>query len=306
MNDAGDRIPDFEARSAPERGISPVAAGLVLLVTGTMVVAFAAGRPDDIRSEIPAWVLAATGFLFGIGGILLLAYALAGLFRSLRARKLRGLAPNQPWAADYPWDPSGASSSPIGRSLRELLFGMLMAVFLLPFNWVTFLSDAPFFFRIPFGAVTLIFDVFSLWLLAIGLRRAAASIRYGATAVRFHRFPYFTGETLDLHLAVPRGARDGVTVELRCVQERIEETDESTKVAGYSLHGETTRVPATPVGPGRSPAEVAVRFLIPAEAPGTALSARPARYWELVVRPAESASLYAARVLVPIYSRAST
>lgn len=305
MDETGDRIPDFEPRSAPENGISPTVAGTVLLAAGTLLVAFAVGRLGDVRAEIPTWVLATTGGLLVVGGILLVGHACAGLLRRMRARKLRGLAPNQPWVADYDWDPAGASSSPIGRSFRELLFGMLMGVFLLPFNWVTFCSEAPLFFRIPFGGVTMIFDAFALWILAIGLRRAAASVRYGATSVRFHRFPYFTGETLDLHLAMPRGAQGGVIAELRCVQERIESTEESTKVIGYRLFAESTRVPGASVGTGRTPSGSAVRFLIPADAPGTALSARPARYWELVVRPAETASLYAARLLVPIYRRSS-
>lgn len=301
----GERVTDFEPRSRPETGTAVTVFGIVMMLVGLGLVLFVVGRAPAGSGDIPGWVLATVGCVFAAGGVLLVGHSSSAVLRAWSALRLAERAPNQPWVADYRWNPSGGSNSPIGRSFRELVFGFLFVAFLMPFNWVTFASDAPIFFRIPFGTVTMIFNALTVWILVVAVRRGAAALRYGTTTVRFDRFPFFAGESVDLHLALPRRAFAGVTVELRCVQERIEESEESSKVVGYQLYSQSVRVRPAPSGYGSSRLESSVRFVLPPDCPGTALSARPARYWEVVIRPADVDSAYAARVLIPVYRHRS-
>lgn len=298
-------IPDFEPRSAPPSGAIPLFVSILLIVAGLAIAWAALGGVPQIHKTagVPTWIIGSVGGIFAVAGLFILIHVVVTKIRSILKRRRWDRYPTQPWMVDYEWDSSGASSSPLGRGLREMMSGIFMGIFLTPFNWVSILSEAPWFFRLPFGLITMLFNLMALGLLSFGFRRVFSALRHGSTSIRFARFPFRPGERVDLIVSIPRTEGPTFSVELRCVEERIETDGESSSIVGYCLHSESKVVPQSGPFGSSGPHEAHVSFDVPIMAVGTALSARPPRYWEAVVRPDAGSSVYTAKVLIPIYVR---
>ena len=139
------------------------------------------------------------------------------------------------------------------------------------------------------------------------VRPLAQLVRYGSGGLRYGRFPFFLGETLDV--SFERTGRMGelreLTATLRCVEERYEMRgrgeDRSPVVVGYEAHRETKHV-RVPAGAQKA-LGVGLSFALPGDAPPTLLGERPPVYWELEVRAEAPGVDYGAAFLVPVYAR---
>ena len=189
---------------------------------------------------------------------------------------------------------------------------LTVALFLLPFNWIAFMSGARDWGVLAvFGLVVGIFDLMLLGALLRAGYLLVRYARYGASTIRFRRFPFFLGDTLEVTL--PRTERVAalgrLTATLRCVQERyhVHGSGRSRRsvVVCYELYGETRVVGATPGNRGRrrEAAEISISFALPAGDYGTRLGERPPRYWQLELTAEVPGVDYAASFLVPVYER---
>lgn len=247
------------------------------------------------HSELPPSAMAALGLCFAITGAALVAHGLRGVARRRGAAAVRRRYPEQPWMWDFAWDRQGGRDVAPAEAGRLLAIAGFLALFLVPLHWIAFASDeSPGIFQV----VTALFDLLGAVLLARVVFLALRRIRFGASRIRFARFPFAAGGVVEIALdGVSRRARAvPITATLRHVEER-EEVRESvgereTRTTSYELWRETRTVaPGAPV----------VTFAVPAGAPGTALSAHPARYWELELHADLPGVDYRGRFLVPVY-----
>lgn len=286
-------------------GWGSIVFGLIFGGAGAGLIAVGLGfiAIQNASKGFPLGILTLVGALFATCGLLMIVGGVRSFLASAAVRRRWEQHPWQPWMADYAWNPEGVSSTGLTSAFRDLFIFVLMAAFLTPFNWVSFFSDAGF-IRYIFGAVTLLFDLFTLLMLGRGLYRLLQGVKFGKTFVKFDRFPFFLGETLDVRVVVPSKVALAKTIdlELRCVEERIERDDESTKIVCCQIYSETRSVPAT-LAPGPDGAVLAVSFKLPKGECGTRLSLRPPRYWELLIKADMPGIDYATKLLVPVYDR---
>jgi hypothetical protein len=247
----------------------------------------------------PRAVIALSGVIFALAGSYIAINGIADLRRKRAAAERAAAMPAQPWWWDYPWRPEGIGNDTrreIGKALGIALF---LVVFLTPFHYVGFFAKER---VVVFGVGAVLFDLVIVGLLARATRLALMRRRYGASWLRFGHFPFHPGERLEASLdgygglsAVPR-----LTATLRCVQERYETRgagrNRSEQVICYTLWSATTAAEADRNG------AFAFAFDLPADARTTALSERPARFWELAVQSDDVPGVdYQASFLVPVY-----
>jgi len=105
---------------------------------------------------------------------------------------------------------------------------------------------------------------------------------------------------------LPRALRNFETLDctLRCVEEAYETRGECTQVVCYALYQDEQKLPEKTVG-----REVALSFPLPPtkdeagdEIPPTALSKRPATYWELEIHAETPGIDYKGLFLLPVYA----
>jgi hypothetical protein len=265
-------------------------AGLAFAALGVALLVAAAGG----SLEAPAPLLALGAALFLGGGA---AIAWQGWRGAQRAR-LAALHPRQPWRWDHPWDPGGALDDAGARARRALLRAALLAAFLLPFNALMATRGQDF----PLASVAVV-DLAPLALLAHGGWLLARRRRHGTSRLRFHRFPYFLGEPLELalHLGQRAPLVRALEVSLACVERRAEEamgeSGPETRWAEVELWRATQAL--------RGARQLDLRFELPSDGRdlGTDLVSGAERRWTLRVRGRAPGMGYDARFLVPIYAR---
>jgi hypothetical protein len=269
---------------------------------GAFLVLLALGLVGDVDQgrNAPLWVVLPVGVLFAIVGLLLVAHGASGVARRRRTEGFRRKFPGQPWAWDHRWTVGGSTDETGSEIARSLVTGSVVALFLVPFHWVGFVSpDGP----VAFAVLSLLFDAVVALVLGRAAYLAIRRARFGWRTLRFARFPFLTGETLEASLD-RRGALGDVralTATLRCVQERYETRgvgrNRAQQVVCYELWSNTRTVEAA------GQASFHFTFPIPPDAQGTALGERPARYWELDVTSGDVPGVdFAATFLVPVYA----
>lgn len=279
-------------------GWPEIACGVVLAVAGGAMASAFLGAPNVFGA--PAWVIPAVGLLFAALGLYITVDGLSGL-RHQRTTDGRAKAmPDQPWLWDHEWREDGIGSDTGGEVAKAFRFALLALVFLLPLHWIFFVTKG-----IPwvFGFGLVIFDVVIVAVTARGVRLVRMGRRYGALWLRFRRFPFRTGERLEATLDATGGRSDlpSLNATLRCVQERYEMRGlnihtKELQVVCYALWSASARVDRSRRG------TFDFEFEIPADAPGSALSEQPSRYWELIVASDNVSGVdYQARFLVPVY-----
>ena len=247
-----------------------------------------------------AWVMPAVGPLLAAFGLYVTADGASGL-REQRATAERARAmPDKPWLWDHKWREDGIggdTGSEIGKAFGFALFAL---VFLLPLHWVVVVvKGIP--WVVGFGVV--IFDLVIVRVIAHGVGLIRMRRRYGAAWLHFKRFPFSTGGRLEATLDATHGMSElpSLNATLRCVQERYElrgqtNGNRNLQVVCYALWSASSRVDRSAGGAFN------FEFDIPADAPGSALSEQPARYWELIVASDDVPGVdYQARFLVPVY-----
>ncbi|MFL5561163.1 MAG: hypothetical protein ACJ79K_06800 [Gemmatimonadaceae bacterium] len=289
------------ARSAIAlNGRPAIVFGAFFIIAGCGIGARALiGGTDGMHA--PRVIVAICGALFALAGLWVSANGVLDLRRKRDAAERAAATPRQPWLWDYPWSHEGIGNDTSREIVSAFGFAIFMAIFLTPFHWIGFAKDGgP---RI-FGVFALLFDLAVIGLLVRAVRLVMMRRRYGRSWLRFGHFPFLAGEPLEASLA----ARDGLaaltrlTATLQCVQERYEDRgsgrNRSRQVICYQLSSETKTVEKSASG------TFDFSFAVPADAPNTALSERPARFWELVLTSDDIPGVdYAAKFLVPVYAR---
>jgi hypothetical protein len=172
-----------------------------------------------------------------------------------------------------------------------------LALFSVPFSWIGFFSPArPLPFAVAAAVMNLAVVGCGWWAVYLMGQRA----KYGVAMLRFRRFPFHPGGEVELHLARPMRLAGVAAPEarLRCVQERYETRQSGTSRSRVVVSHEMWS--ATRAAEFRR-GEYVWRFDLPAHVPGTALSERPPRYWELELAIEMPGLDYAGTFLVPVY-----
>ena len=295
-------LPDHPPRSRHRGGT--VLAGFFLFVAG-VVVCF----PDAVARalDVPAiaefihaviaefkevtWV--GVLFLFAGGGVLLAP----GL------RRFRRIPPDGRWRVDYPWDPEIVWDDTRAQIRRKMENDSLITVvlFLVSFAVVVACMGAPLGIRLM--AVVPCVGLLGYQALRIS-PLIAQRMTYGRTYLRFDRFPFFLGESLDARLGGGKGTVlfQSLTFTLRCVQERYERHDQKSVMACYEMYADRFEVPGSGVF-GTGAPDCPVSFVLPAQADmATQLAERPPRYWEIEAHAQTSGRDFHATYLVPVYA----
>ncbi|HEX6058882.1 MAG TPA: hypothetical protein VFZ11_07660 [Gemmatimonadaceae bacterium] len=279
-------------------GIVPLLAGLALLSVAGGVVA------EEIATlRMPRWIAVVVGAMLLCAGVAFALHGWRGVRSARRARRARASYPDQPWLWDHPWNAFAAFDETRDELRRGIPAVVMLAAFLLPFNWIAFSrSDGHW----VVGIVTGAFDALLVLAVARLVYLAHRAGRHGTTELRLPRFPCLTGSDVELKLLrTPALAAVGaLRATLRCVEERYEVRgagrQRRPELVAYALHESRAGGEVTPEGDA-----IVFRFAVPADASGSSLSERPPRYWELAVEGEAPEAAYGATFLLPIYARSA-
>ena len=289
------------ARSLPFGGGCAIAIGGVLLglaaMFGVGVAILIVLRPDAEQVwMVPPAVL----FLFLVGAGLV-RLGIRDNRRQARGKEMAFLHPEQPWFADWTWDPQGvqAESEWGGASLFVVLFVLLIAA---PFNvlWLHVFDpkEEP---TMRLMALMVLIPDFFMYLVAKGLVSIAYDrVRFGRPFLGFDVFPFPLGGWLRGRLTARRfEGQTGVRATLRCIDERMATQRESgggsvDMVKPYQVHEVRWDFPGTFAG-----RNVTLDLPLPEE-PATQLLRQPPLYWELEI--AGSNPQDTVRFIVPVYA----
>lgn len=259
---------------------------------------------DTTRVRVPLPVFALIGTTFAVVGLFLGGRALWEWKKSRAAAERKNQIPGSRALADYPWDVTQSPASPWRSAIRRTFLAGFLALFLAPFVWL-------FFFHVPapllMRALIALFMLAVLWMAFLAVRAWLRAFKFGASAVRYARFPLHPGGDVVLHWRVPAGCRDVLAghFTLRAIEERLIQSSSShrrrrvsrTRKQLWSARWEL----AAPVTL-RAHEEHALTFSLPAEAPGTWLGGgETARYWELGVELSLPGVDFRENYLVPVY-----
>jgi len=274
-----------------------VAAGMFVVLAALNVI-----PTDETDYTVPRGLVALHGAVyFALPGLLLVLHGLAGVIGTRRRRQARSVAP--PWRWDHAWCEHGAQHTGRPEFLGRVCGVVALAVSLAPFHWFATEVDWPLRLQIGLGLC----DAILLSAMAYALLGLLRAHRSGRTILKFDQFPYHPGEYIGVRFSLSRPREIGsLRFELRHIEEAYE-TRGSVKqrtedVVAYVSH-EQTRELTREQAAWACGMDVAVGFHIPADAPGTALSERPPRYWELHVRGETIGPDLDETFLIPIYAR---
>jgi len=286
-----------------------IAFGLPFLAVGAGVLVLAARgglRTTQTGDPVPAWLAWAVGLLFfGAGAFLALRLGVGSLVDRSRLKARRALHPDEPWRADYDWDPAGATYNASSSLPAQLAVTAFMTLLLAPFNYFTFYQPAP---DVPTWARFLVgfFDLI-LVLVVIGIvMTLVQQAKYGRARLAYQSFPFFLGDKLGARLGSSRpiGQFKKMTFTLRCIEERTETTRSQGKTTIRTVCDQLwCDEVALEGGAMREGNEVPVSFDLPMGDYGTRLAEAPARYWELAVVADTPGLDFSAKFLMPVYGQ---
>lgn len=268
--------------------------GLCMLSMGTGgLLLLNAGVAADARSVFRSgsWTMVAGGVTF-----ITISVRLA-LVRPLYRRRLRR-RPAEPWMADHEWNRRGDHVRPGATLVYGILYVAPVLTFLAALcNPLTgeLLSEAAPAWSLLRWVLT------GLLLLSLGKSAVTAARwwRYRGAWVRFRRFPYFLGETVDVDLGYggPWSRFDHVTATLRFVRVVHVETADGRMGVSEQHWAQT-------VSFDRAQGDVlTVSIPVPEDGADTSLSGQPARYWELEIKGETTGLDLEHRFLIPVYAR---
>jgi hypothetical protein len=299
-------------RSRVAKGGTLIVIGLftfVLLVVPMISFAASKGVHFGELLQNPLLLLGTLALFFFLT-ILPVAFGCRAIYRSRQVKRLSALFPKEPWKYDYPWNEWGTRAYNLKDVRRSLLWIFFAAAILTPFHVLVFAGDGgdigDVIMRVFFGLLIVVFDLG----LVFGAGYALSQfLKYGNSDLRFRRFPFFLGETIDLEFSNTRGihAATNVTLTLRFVQDRLV-TEQTTKgerevVKSYHLYADTLNA----AGENRSGATwIPISFRLPEGDYQTRLLENPASYWELEVKAAVKGVDFNSTFLLPVYAKSAT
>lgn len=249
------------------------------------------------EAHAPAGVLLGVSILFGGAGTWLAAGGVRELLARVTVRRRRASLPGQAWLVDYAWERDGGRDRAPGELTPAFAMAAAFAIFAGIFGWAGFGGEGGLPFRIAAVLILLGTAAFA----ANAARLAWRAVRWGRSRLRFADFPVAPGRTATLILddIAPAARAVPLRATLRCIQERWEthrtgRNRRDIQVAQWALWEARCEVPA---------GARTVEFTLPADAPGTSLATRPARYWELELEAEVPGVDYRGLFLVPVYPR---
>lgn len=254
-----------------------------------------------------AWFVPLIGLIFAPVGAMISLYGLRGILRRRRKARLLMMNPDEPWLADHHWNESGTSDRALWKGLKWFPMAAFIAGVLVPFNyWMFFTEDGELLGRIIVGGVDLIPVAFA----GYGGYLLMRYLKYGSSSLRFKRFPFLLGETLEAEFIPPRAIRkfEWLEITLRCVEERFEmrrgpaRDHGSNVVVCYQIYADSQFIAPETVREARG-MPLRVTFELPDYGRPTELAERPPIYWEIVARAKTPGVDYRAVFLVPVYAK---
>lgn len=258
---------------------------------------------DPGKIHAPMWVIAVCGLMFLLAGLWLIWHGLDGLRRKARIDNAKATRASSPWLWDYEWQALGISDNKIKKVMHALIMLIVVGVFLAPFHWWAFYSDDG---RLMIKIIVVLLS------LAFGLgggyyffHNLALFLKYGNSRLRFGSFPFYIGDKLSVILVDLPSEINQLQLDLRFIEEKYETrrsgNRKETKVVCYQLYHESRTLK------GREATASGKRTLewdLPDDLELTsALSLRPARFWELEVKADTPGVDYHSCFLLPIYAR---
>jgi len=227
-----------------------MAIGAWLALTGFEVV------PPPSKVNAPLWVISAIGISFFVAGLIACVRGLFGMVHHARRRRIIEFQPERPWLADYPWDPSGIDSRLGARAWQSVVGVTFLCMFLTPFHWWAWMSDAGNLF-VKF--ITGIFQLAAVFAAYSAVRYCLQWLKYGRLRLRFRTFPFEPGGRVDVDFP---NRFDKFQATLRFVEEKVVTTgsgkNRTTRTVYEALHEERREFT-----PGALDPEVRIRFDLP-------------------------------------------
>ncbi len=278
-----------------------IAFGLPFVAIGTYLAWLVRFHSDRITFEDPRMpdpFLYCFCAAFVGAGLMVWRGGIRAIFRNWRTTRWLRARPHEPWLGDYRWNPEGDRQRPFRGALGGLIAFAWLGAFLAPFHW--WMAAVPW---LQGQLVLGLFDAIFLAIALVWLFRLARSIRHGAGWVRFDRFPFFLGETLDVRLGC--GGRldrfEQLLVTVRFVHVKKGQEGSRRVVAWQHWAERLAFVPSELQDPRVLPVSLA----LPTGDLGTWLSLEPPRYWEIEMKGVGPGLDFESRFLVPVYAKAS-
>ncbi|MEO1128232.1 MAG: hypothetical protein AAFX05_00825 [Planctomycetota bacterium] len=287
------------------QGSTSIGIGAVTMCVGIPIMLVGTGtiRVSPSSVHAPYWVIGMIGGLFTTVGVLFMLNGLLDLRRGARSRRAEAQHPHEPWLWDHPWDIRGERGRESGSLLARIVGVAFLGAFLTPFNWWAFIAGGGIIVILVVG----LFDLILFFVLIDLLRRIMARLRYGRPRLRFRTVPIRPGELVDGELVCPKGIGrfDALELTLRFIEERYEVrgSGKSRKqvVECYALYTDSTTIQVVGLHE-QGDAALPISFLLPEDARSTAISRRPAVYWEIKVRASTPGVDFHESFLVPVYA----
>lgn len=292
---------------SPLQGVASILLALPFTLAGIGIILVAADVIHVPAGDIhaPRWVLGMVGGVFALVGTFCELHGLRGLLRTARLKAQLALHADEPWYGDHDWDPHGVRDDSRRNLIRGFLGLGFLAFFLSIFNWWAFLSEDT---VVVLQIIVGLFDAVLLLGLGTLLHRLGRRLKYGRSKLRFCRFPFFLGESVDVELENRRGIGryDRITLTLRCIQERIVTRgtgrNRSTSVVCYEQYCDTKTIEGPAAHRAGDP-PIRISFELPDGDYETCLRERPPRYWELEVNSKTEGIDYHASFVLPVYRK---
>jgi hypothetical protein len=217
--------------------------------------------------------------------------------RRMKERQLR--YPGKVWCTDYPWNETGTDDGNLRQAVGTCLTALFLTIFLTPFNLMVFADPNPLFIL---GIV--LFDVLLLCIYGASVICWVRLMRFGRSRIRFGRFPFFLGHTLEVTFLGPRSlVRAGNLIfTLRCIiGEREEDSRGRSRTALYQIYADSCSLAPSADSLG-SHFTIDLAFPLPEEDYQTCLRGGPLRFWELHVKADPGVFPFQATFLVPVYT----
>ena len=176
-----------------------------------------------------------------------------------------------------------------------------------PFHWFVYFSkDAD---RVPFwvNGIIGVFDLVILALIAKFFYLLVQYFKYGNSRLRFNTFPFYLGDKLSVVLLGMPSRVNQMIIDLRFIEEQYETRGSGKNRSQQVICYQRYHVNRTLKGKDVSLSEsLSLEWDLPEDPEfSSALSQRPARFWELEVRADTPGVDYHSRFLLPVYARGS-
>ena len=228
---------DTRSQATAYRGTAVLMAVPFVLVGAFIALGGFGFVPLPGKANAPLWVIGFAGLAFFLIGSILLIHGVRGVLNQRRMASAGMRRLSEPWHADYPWDPRGIRDRAGGRLVGTVTFPIFLVVFLAPFHWWAFMSEAgPWMVKI----IVVFFDLILVLVIGKAIYLLGRYFKFGHSRLSFRRFPFRPGDRL--LVAFSGTPLERLKATLRFVEERFESSgsgrNRSSQLASYEHFGE--------------------------------------------------------------------